>query len=57
MLDPLCDASSSYSESSDLGAMVEVMALGDEEGGDPRCTVRPPLDRLLPQEQDAPLPE
>jgi hypothetical protein len=29
VLDPLSDG-----ESSDLGAMVEVMALGDEEGGD-----------------------
>jgi hypothetical protein len=37
--------------------MVEVMALGDEEGGDsprPACL---PLERLLPQEQNAPLPE
>jgi hypothetical protein len=34
VLDPLCDAGSSCSESSNLGAMVEVMALGDEEGGD-----------------------
>jgi hypothetical protein len=33
--DPLYDAGSSYSESSDLGAMVKVMARGDEEGGDP----------------------
>jgi hypothetical protein len=50
VLDPLCDAGSSCSESSDLGAMVEVMALGDEEGGDPPRTARPPLERLLPQE-------
>jgi hypothetical protein len=48
VLDPLCDAGSSYSESSDLGAMVEVMALVDEEGGDSLCPVRPPLERLLP---------
>jgi hypothetical protein len=32
--DPLCEAGSSCNESSDLGAMVEVLALGDEEGGD-----------------------
>jgi hypothetical protein len=57
VLDPLCDTGSSCSESSDLGAMVEVMTLGDEEGGDsprPACL---PLERLLPQEQNAPLPE
>jgi hypothetical protein len=48
VLDPLCDAGSSCSESSDLGAMVKVMALGDEEGGDPSRTARPPLERLLP---------
>jgi hypothetical protein len=57
VLDPLSDAGLSYSESSDLGAMVEVMALGDEEGGDSPCPARPPLERLLPQEQNAPLPE
>jgi hypothetical protein len=48
MLDPLCDIGSSYSESSDLGAMVKVMALGDEEGhGSPRPACSP-LERLLP---------
>jgi hypothetical protein len=57
VLNPLCDAGSSCSESSDLGAMVEVMALGDEEGGDSPRPARPPLERLLPQEQNAPLPE
>jgi hypothetical protein len=57
VLDPLCDAGSSCSKSSDLGAMVKVMALGDEDGGNPPCTARPPLERLLPQEQDAPPPE
>jgi hypothetical protein len=35
MLDPLCDAGSSCSESSNLGTMVKVMVVGDEEGGDP----------------------
>jgi hypothetical protein len=57
VLDPLGDAGSSYSESSDLGAMVEVMALGEEEGGDSPRPACPPLERLLPQEQNAPLPE
>jgi hypothetical protein len=57
VLDPLCDTGSSCSESSDLGAMVEVMALGDEEGGDSPCPACPPLERLLPQEQNAPLLE
>jgi hypothetical protein len=37
--------------------MVEVMALGDEEGGDSPRPARPPLERLPPQEQNAPLPE
>jgi hypothetical protein len=37
--------------------MVEVLALGNEEGGDSPCTARPPLECLLPQEQIAPLPE
>jgi hypothetical protein len=37
--------------------MVEVMALGEEEGGDSSRTERPSPERLLPQEQDAPLPE
>jgi hypothetical protein len=57
MLDPLCDAGSSCSESSDLDTMVEVMALRDEEGGDSPRPVRPPLECLLPQEQNALLPE
>jgi hypothetical protein len=35
--------------------MVEVMALGEEEGGDSPCSARPPLECLPPQEQDAPL--
>jgi hypothetical protein len=54
---PLGDGGSSYSKSNDLGAMVEVMALGDEEGGDSPRPARPPLERLLPQEQNAPLLE
>jgi hypothetical protein len=54
ILDPLSDGGSSCSESYDL---FEVMALGDEEGGDPPCSVRPPLERLPLQEQNAPLLE
>jgi hypothetical protein len=57
VLDPLSDGGSSCSESSDLGAMVKVMALGDQEGGDSLRPVRPPPKRLPPQEQNAPLPE
>jgi hypothetical protein len=53
----LCDGCSSCGESSNLGAMVEVMALGEDEGGDSPCPERPSPERLLPQEQDAPLPE
>jgi hypothetical protein len=33
------------------------MALGEEEGGDSPRPERPSPERLLPQEQDAPLPE
>jgi hypothetical protein len=57
VFDPLSDRGSSCSESSDLGAMVKVMALGEEEGGDSPCPARPSPERLLPQEQDAPLLE
>jgi hypothetical protein len=57
VLDPLGDGGSSCSESSDLGIMVEVMAMGDEEGGDSPRPACPLLERLLPQEQNAPLPE
>jgi hypothetical protein len=56
-VDPLSDGGSSCGESSNFGAMVEVMALGDEEGGDSLRPARPPLERRLPQEQNAPLPE
>jgi hypothetical protein len=37
--------------------MVEVMALGEEEGGDSPRHERLSPERLLPQEQDALLPE
>jgi hypothetical protein len=57
ILNPLSDGGLSCSESYDFGTMVEVMALGDEEGGDPPRSTRPPLERLPPQEQNAPLPE
>jgi hypothetical protein len=57
VFDPLSDEGSSCCESNDLGAMVEVMALGEEEGGDSPHPERPSPKRLLPQEQDAPLPE
>jgi hypothetical protein len=57
VFDPLSDGGSSCSESSDLGAMVEVMALGEEEGSDSPRPARLSPERPLPQEQDAPLPE
>jgi hypothetical protein len=57
VFDPLSDGGSSCSESSDLGAMVEVMALGEEGGGDSPRLECPLPEHLLPQEQDAPLPE
>jgi hypothetical protein len=57
VLDPLGDAGSSCGESCDFDTMVEVMALGDEEGGDSPCPVCPPLERLPLQEQNAPLLE
>jgi hypothetical protein len=37
--------------------MVKVMALGDEEDGNSPRPVRPPLECLLPQEQNARLLE
>jgi hypothetical protein len=57
VFDSLCDGGPSCSESSNLGAMVEVMALGEDEGGDLPRPERPLLERPPPQEQDAPLPE
>jgi hypothetical protein len=57
VFDPLCDGGSSCHESSSLGAMVEVMAPGEEEGGDSPRSERLSPERLLAQEQDAPLPE
>jgi hypothetical protein len=57
VFDSLCEGGSSCGESSNLGAMVEVMALGEDEGSDLPRPERPSPERLLPQEQDAPLPE
>jgi hypothetical protein len=51
------DGGSSCGESSSLGALVEVMALGEDEGGDSPRPERPSLKRPPPQEQDASLPE
>jgi hypothetical protein len=48
ILDPLSDGGSSCGESYDFGAMVEVMTLGDEEGGDSPRPARLPLERLPP---------
>jgi hypothetical protein len=57
VLDPLGDAGSDCSESSDLCAMVEVMALEEDGGGDLPCTARPPLECPPLPEQDLPPPE
>jgi hypothetical protein len=57
IFDSLCDGGSSCGESSSLGAMVEVMALGEDEGSDLPRPERPSLERPPPQEQDAPLPD
>jgi hypothetical protein len=57
VLDPLCDAGSDCSESSDLCPMVEVMALEEDGGGDLPRTARPPLERPPLPEQDLPPPE
>jgi hypothetical protein len=57
VFDSLYNGGSSCGESSNLGAMVEVMALGEDEGGDSPHPERPSPKRFLPQEPDAPLPE
>jgi hypothetical protein len=57
VFDSPCDRGSSCGESSSLGALVEVMALGEDEGGDSPRPERPLLERPPPQEQDASLPE
>jgi hypothetical protein len=48
VFDSLCDGGSSCGESSNLGAMVEVMALGEDEGGDLPRPERPSPERLPP---------
>jgi hypothetical protein len=57
VVDSLCEGGPSCGESGNLGAMVEVMALGGDEGGDLPRPERPSPERLPPQEQDAPLLE
>jgi hypothetical protein len=57
VLDPLYDIGSDCSESSDLCAMVEVLALKEDGGGDLPRTARPPLERPPLQEQDLLPPE
>jgi hypothetical protein len=57
ILDPLSNGVSSCGESYDFGAMVKVMALGDEEGSDQPRSARPPLKCVPSQEQNASLPE
>jgi hypothetical protein len=57
VLDPLYDAGSSCSESSDLGAMVEVLALEDGDGAGQPCTACLPLECPPMPEQDPPPPE
>jgi hypothetical protein len=57
VFDSLYDGGSSCGESSNLGALVKVMALGEDEGSDSLRPERPSPKRLPPQEQDAPLPE
>jgi hypothetical protein len=56
VFDPLCDTSSSCSESSDLDIMVEVLALEEDGGGDPPRSARPPLELLPLPKQDLPPP-
>jgi hypothetical protein len=55
--DPLSDSGLSCSKSSDLGAMVEVLALEEGDGGGLSRTVLPPLERPPLPEQDALPPE
>jgi hypothetical protein len=48
VFDSLYDGGSSCGESSNLGPMVEVMALGEDEGDDSPCPGRLSPERLLP---------
>jgi hypothetical protein len=54
VLDPLYDAGPDCSESSDLCAMVKVMAREEDGGGDLPCSAHPPLERPPLPEQDLP---
>jgi hypothetical protein len=57
VLDPLCDAGSSCSGSSNLGTMVKVLALEEDGGGDPPRSARLPLECPPLPRQDPPPPE
>jgi hypothetical protein len=57
MSDPLSNSGSSCSESSDLSAMVEVLALEEGDGSGQLRTSCPPLECPPLPEQDAPPPE
>jgi hypothetical protein len=57
ILDPLYNAGSDCSESSDLCAMVKVMALEEDGGGDLPRSACPPLERPPLPKQDLPPPE
>jgi hypothetical protein len=57
VLDPLYDTGSSCSESSDLGTLVEMLALEEDGGGGPPHTARPLLKRPPLPEKDPPPPE
>jgi hypothetical protein len=57
VLDPLYDIGLDCSESSDLCAMVEVLALEEDGGGNLPRTARPPLKCPHLREQDLPPPE
>jgi hypothetical protein len=57
VIDPLCNIGSSCSESSDLGIMVEVLALEEDGGSDPPHSTRPPLELPPLPKQDPPPPE
>jgi hypothetical protein len=57
VLDPLCDAGLDYSESIDFCPMVKVLALEEDDGGDPPRTACPPLESPPLPKQDLPPPE
>jgi hypothetical protein len=57
VFDSLCDGGLSCGERSNLGALIEVMALEEDEDSDSPRPERPLLECLPSQEQDAPLRE